>query len=154
MISTITFTSQKAGVEHDGKSMIVMNKDKETVAPASAEEFLREKGYIKGKVKTASAPVVSGGDGEVASLKAKVAEKEAELDGLRSGKQADSEFELEGFTFTTSGGGWYEITGGTLDEPLKEQGEDTAKGIFAQLVADKLNPPADGVGSTAADAPA
>lgn len=40
------------------------------------------------------------------------------------------------FTMKHVGGGWYEIDGGGLDEPVKVQGKDEAKARYDELVAE------------------
>lgn len=146
MVATIKFTAAASGVVHDGTSMIVMNKGKVTEAPASAEELLRERKFIKGDVrKSQQADEVGSADLTAALARAEAAEaKVAELEASGpEGKTPDSTFELGDLTLTEKGGGHFEITGPDGFEPVKARGVEQAKAEFLSAVLTAHAAPAD-----------
>jgi len=156
MIETIKFTAAKSGTEHDGRSMIVMNKGKVTEAPASAEELLRDRGYISGKVRPGrKAKVVDDGAAELAAAIERANEAEAELAKLKA--EGEPPFELVGFTYKALGKDTFEISREGDENVWTVSGEDNAKAQFAQLVAEAVTAPADDGaaddGSGSAEAP-
>lgn len=144
MVATIKFTSAKSGVVHDGTSMIVMNEGKVTEAPAAAEELLREKEFIVGKVRkgkqavSVDDPALAAALARAEAAEARAAELEAKADG---GGATDQTFELAGITFTEKGGGHFDITGPDGFEPIKVRGVDAAKEAFLGAVIDAATGP-------------
>lgn len=104
----------KQKVYHDGTSMIVLKKgDSEPVPDRLLQTFIDE-GVIA-EPKAASRSTSSSSNDEVIS-------------------------DEGGVKLTSVGGGWYQIEGGSLDEPEKVQGREEAEARAAEL---RNEPPAE-----------
>lgn len=144
----IEVTFLKQTVFHDGTNMQVkkagdtMPVDRSRVqgfidgknieAPEGWEADVAEKnsqGVADGGFTTA--PSDGSGDDDLSQL-------DHDGDGNPGGSLGDDDQvdARNGFTLTETGGGWWQIEGATLVEPVKVRGEDAARARFVEIAGD------------------
>lgn len=95
---------------HDGKNLIALKQDATVRVAQTSIPFLEARGALKEEGAAA--------DAQTGQVKA----------------QSDEEFDVpEGYSLTEKGGGWYEITGDALEEPIKVRGEDNVRAALDDL---------------------